>query len=109
MLNDGLSVESAGINGRRFFPKAISPCLPACCTTLLARYRSPKLRKVRRIAIDEIYQGKRLGYLTIVMDIQSGAVIFVGDGKGSDVLVTVTREKISALESEPQPLRGLEF
>ncbi len=51
------------------------------------RYRLPKLRKVRRIAIDEIYQGKRLGYLTIVMDLQRGAVIFVGDGKGGDALV----------------------
>ena len=53
---------------------------------LSKRYRSPKLGKVRRIAIDEIYQGKRLGYLTIVMDLQSGAVIFVGEGKGADAL-----------------------
>jgi len=50
------------------------------------RYRLPKLAKVKRIAIDEIYQGKKLGYLTIVMDLQSGAVIFVGDGKGADAL-----------------------
>jgi len=32
-------------------------------------YRLPKLSKVKRIAIDEIYQGKKLGYLTIVMDL----------------------------------------
>ncbi len=51
------------------------------------RYRLPKLAKVKRIAIDEIYQGKKLGYLTIVMDLQRGAVIFVGDGKGADVLI----------------------
>jgi len=54
---------------------------------LYKRYRSPKLRKIKRIAIDEIYQGKRLGYLTIVMDLQSGAVIFVGNGKGSNALI----------------------
>jgi transposase len=51
------------------------------------RYRLPKLSKVKRIAIDEIYQGKKLGYLTIVMDLQSGAVIFVGNGKGADALI----------------------
>lgn len=53
---------------------------------LYKRYRSPKLSKVKRIAIDEIYQGKRLGYLTIVMELQSGAVIFVGNGKGGEAL-----------------------
>ena len=51
------------------------------------RYRLPKLAKVKRIAIDEIYQGKKLGYLTLVLDLQRGAVIFVGNGKGSDALV----------------------
>lgn len=46
----------------------------------------PKLNKVKRIAIDEIYQGKKLGYLTIVLDLQRGAVIFVGKGKSTDAL-----------------------
>ncbi|GJL67117.1 MAG: hypothetical protein NPIRA05_20880 [Nitrospirales bacterium] len=50
-------------------------------------YRLPKLSKVKRIAIDERYQGKKLGYLTIVMDFQRGAVIFVGNGKGTDALI----------------------
>ncbi|MCW5601364.1 hypothetical protein [Nitrosomonas sp.] len=45
---------------------------------LRKRYRLPKLAKVKRIAIDEIYRGKKLGYLTIVLDLQRGAVIFVG-------------------------------
>lgn len=49
------------------------------------KYRNPNLRKLKRIAIDEIYVGKR-GYLTIVLDVLSGAVVFVGDGKGSDAL-----------------------
>ena len=51
------------------------------------RYRLPKLAKIKQIAIDEIYQGKKLGYLTIVMDLQSGAVVFVGNGKGGDALI----------------------
>lgn len=45
------------------------------------RYRLPKLAKIKRIALDEIYQGKKLGYLTIALDLQRGAVIFVGNGK----------------------------
>ncbi len=49
------------------------------------KYGNPNLRKLKRIAIDEIYVGKR-GYLTIVLDVLSGAVVFVGDGKGSDAL-----------------------
>ncbi len=49
------------------------------------KYRSPDLSKLKRMAIDEIYIGKR-GYLTVVMDILSGAVVFVGDGKGGDAL-----------------------
>ncbi len=44
-----------------------------------------KLKKLKRIAIDEIYVGK-CGYLTIVLDVLTGAVVFVGDGKGSDAL-----------------------
>ena len=56
-------------------------------SNLNKRYRLPKLAKIKRIAIDEIHQGKKLGYLTIVMDRQSGAVVFVGDGKGGGALI----------------------
>jgi transposase len=49
------------------------------------KYSNPHLRDLKRIAIDEIYVGKR-GYLTIVLNILSGAVVFVGDGKGSEAL-----------------------
>ena len=55
--------------------------------SLQKRYRLPKLAKVKRIAMDEIYQGKKLGYLTLVLDLQRGAVIFVGKGKGADALI----------------------
>ncbi len=41
---------------------------------------------LRRIAIDEIAIAKGHRYLTIVLDLQSGAVVFVGDGKGGDAL-----------------------
>jgi len=49
------------------------------------KYKDINLRHLKRIAIDEIHLGER-GYLTIVLDILSGAVVFVGDGKGSDAL-----------------------
>jgi len=52
---------------------------------LQKKYTNPNFCELKQIAIDEIYIGKR-GYLTIVLDIHSGAVVFVGDGKGSDAL-----------------------
>jgi transposase len=55
-------------------------------SNLQRRFRQLKLRKVKRIAIDEIYLGKRMGYLTVVLDLQRGAVIFVGKGKGGEAL-----------------------
>jgi transposase len=53
---------------------------------LLRRFAKPKLKHLRYIAIDEISIAKRHRYLTIVMDLESGAVVFVGDGKGADAL-----------------------
>jgi transposase len=50
------------------------------------RFARPKLGKLKRIAIDEICIGKDHKYLTIVLDLESGAVVFVGDGKGVDAL-----------------------
>jgi transposase len=53
---------------------------------LLRRYAKPKLKHLRYIAIDEIAVAKGHRYLTVVMDLESGAVVFVGDGKGADAL-----------------------
>src|SRR3974377_833903 len=53
---------------------------------LSRRYRKPKLKHLRHIAIDEIAIAKGHRYLTIVMDLETGAVVFVGDGKGADAL-----------------------
>src|SRR5918998_2145905 len=50
------------------------------------RYAKPKLKHLRRIAIDEIAVAKVHRYLTVVMDLESGAGVFVGDGKGADAL-----------------------
>jgi transposase len=53
---------------------------------LSRRFAKPKLKHLRAIAIDEIAVGKGHRYLTVVMDLESGAVVFVGDGKGADAL-----------------------
>jgi transposase len=53
---------------------------------LSRRFAKPKLKHLKRIAIDEIAVGKGHRYLTIVMDLEGGAVVFVGDGKGADAL-----------------------
>jgi transposase len=53
---------------------------------LQRRYAKPKLKHLRCIAIDEIAVAKGHRYLTIVMDLESGAVVFVGNGKGADAL-----------------------
>jgi transposase len=50
------------------------------------RYAKPKLKHLKRIAIDEISVGKGHRDLTAVLDLESGAVVFVGDGKGGDAL-----------------------
>jgi transposase len=49
-------------------------------------FAKPRLKDLRHIAIDEIATKKGHKYLTIVMDLESGAVVFVGDGKGADAL-----------------------
>jgi transposase len=53
---------------------------------LSRRYAKPKLKHLRQIAIDEIAVAKGHRYLTVVLDLETGAVVFVGDGKGGDAL-----------------------
>lgn len=53
---------------------------------LVRRYSKPKLKNLKHIAIDEISVGKGHRYLTVVLDLDSGCVVFVGQGKGADSL-----------------------
>jgi transposase len=50
------------------------------------KYKKIRLADVSYLGIDEVYLGKRLGYITVVRDLDSGAVLFVGKGKGGDSL-----------------------
>ena len=54
---------------------------------LNARFGQPKLKKLKRLAIDEISIGHGHRYLTVVLDLVTGAVVFIGPGKGADALI----------------------
>jgi len=58
---------------------------------LKRRYGRPRLKDLRLIAIDEIAIGKRQRYLTIVLDLVSGAVVFIGRGRDAAALVAFWR------------------
>jgi transposase len=49
-------------------------------------YRRIGYRHVQHIAIDEIYLGKARKYVTLVLDLESGRIIWVGDGRGGEAL-----------------------
>ncbi len=50
------------------------------------KYSSIDLNKVMNIGIDEVYLGKKIGFLTIVRDLISSKVLFVGEGKSGNTL-----------------------
>src|SRR5438034_9481039 len=56
------------------------------------RFGKPKLKNLKEIAIDEVAVGKGHRYFTLVLDLHSGAVVFVGDGKGVAALVPFWRQ-----------------
>ena len=50
------------------------------------RFRHVRLKDLRLIAIDEISIGRGHRYLTIVLDLSTGAVVYIGDGKEAKAL-----------------------
>ena len=76
---------------------------------LSKRYARPKLNKLNRIAIDEISIGKGHRYLTVVLNLTTGAVIFVGDGKGAEALdpffrrIRSIKKKVEAVAIDMSP------
>ena len=53
---------------------------------LRRRFKRPRLRGLVEVAIDEVYLGKRHRFITLVLDLRTGAVVYVGKGKGADAL-----------------------
>jgi len=76
---------------------------------LQRRFGRPKVGHLRQIAIDEISIGKGHRYLTIVLDLESGAVVHVGKGKGGDALTKFWKRlrhfgaKIEAVATDMSP------
>lgn len=58
---------------------------------LLQHFAKPRLKDTTKIAIDELSIGGGHRYLTIVMDLTSGAILHVGKGKGADALAPFWR------------------
>jgi len=58
---------------------------------LQRRFKKPKLKHIKHLAIDEISIGRGHRYLTVVLDLDEGAVVFVGEGKGTDALTPFWR------------------
>ena len=76
---------------------------------LQKRFRHIPLGHLKKIAIDEINVGKGHRYLTLVLDLESGAVVYIGQGKGADSLVEFWRKlkashaKIKAVATDLSP------
>lgn len=76
---------------------------------LKRRFERPRLKRLKRIAIDEIHLGKQHRFITLVLDLDSGAVVFVGDGKGAEALkpfwkrLRGARAKIRAVATDMSP------
>jgi transposase len=76
---------------------------------LQRRFQKVKLRDVQQIAIDEISIGKGHRYLTVVLNLLTGAVVFIGDGKGADALqpfwkkLKAARARIKAVATDMSP------
>src|SRR5581483_1081787 len=64
------------------------------------RFGKPKLKNLKEIAIDEIAIGKGHAYFTVVLDLRSGAVVYVGDGKGV-VALTAFWKRLRASSQGP--------
>jgi len=54
-------------------------------------YRRIGYRRVKNIAIDELYLGRSRKYVTLVLDLDSGRIIWVGHGRGGSALLEFWR------------------
>ncbi len=72
-------------------------------TKLERQYGHPRLKDLKHLSIDEIYLGKRQKYYTLVIDLDTGRIVWVAKGKGKDALrkfwrsLRLSRAKIQAV------------
>ena len=76
---------------------------------LQTRFGKPKLKHLKHIAIDEISIGHGHRYLTVVLDLIGGAVVFIGKGQDADALkpfwnrLKKAHAKIQAVSTDMSP------
>jgi len=76
---------------------------------LQRRFAKPKLKYLKHLAIDEISIGHGHRYLTVVLDLDNGAVVFVGEGKGAAALepfwrrLNASHARIEAVATDMSP------
>lgn len=67
------------------------------------RYRHIPLRHVRYLAVDEFHVGRKGRFMTVVIDLESGQILWVAKGRGSDALrkffrrLRLSRAKVRAV------------
>jgi transposase len=72
-------------------------------------FSKPKLKHLKRIAIDEIAVRKGHRYLTLVLDLDSGRVVYVGKGRKKQSLddfwkrLAASRAKVEAVATDMSP------
>ena len=59
---------------------------------LRKNYKDISLKGVEFLGVDEVHMGKKMGFITIVRDLESGRVLFIGNGKGSEALKPFNRK-----------------
>ena len=75
-------------------------------THLQRHFANPKLKHVELLAIDELCIGSGHRYVTVVLDLETGAALFVGEGKGQAALLPfwkklrASRAKIKAVATD---------
>ncbi len=53
---------------------------------LLKKYARPCLKNVTHIGIDEIYCGRKSGFMTVVIDMKTSSVVYIEKGEKSKSL-----------------------
>ena len=49
-------------------------------------YGHPRLKHIRRLSVDEIYFGRHKKFYTLVIDLDTGQIVWVAKGRGGDAL-----------------------
>lgn len=72
-------------------------------------YGHPRLKDLQRLSIDEIYLGRRQRFYTLVIDLDTGRIVWATPGRGGDTLrkfwraLRLSRAKIQAVAMDMSP------